>query len=868
MILPKYLRYSCPSIFLTNARSILPKIDDLRLTASSVNADVIIVTESWLHSMIDSDLLHLNFFDVFRCDRVARRGGGVCMWVKKKFKPCIIAPFSDVPSAIEVIFIHITCVKLSIILCGIYVPPNLDIVTHLRITDFIISEFDRLLSLYPDVKVVMAGDFNDFRSGFLSEQFGFVNTVHDSTRHTAILDQIWIDNDLRPHYAPSATVGPPIRNSDHNCVLLSPVFESMSDSHHSTVVWDYRTSHISEYLRRLSCTDFTEAVCSTTVDDMCVKFYDALIWPLSAIPRHVVHFSSNDKPWITPVLKLLINLRWNAFREKNWSAYLHYKMKVKMEISKAKRIWSKKQSMTTRGLWTIVKEVRGSKQNDPWHKLIDEHGSLDVLLNLLSTEFSKNFNLTMDSELLSLEEDSWSISVSAECVYHHLSHLSSRKAIGPDGFPPKLLNIGAQFLCQPLAVIFNRSIETQTFPNIFKCANVCPIPKQGSTSVSNFRPISLLSPISKIFERIVLAHVKTDLISCFGSNQHAYRPLGSTTTALVSLCDHITTALDRKETTAVNVYCLDLSRAFDKLQHHRLINYLRDCGLDHGFLRWLLSYLQSRSMRVKVKNVLGHSVAIPSGVPQGSVLGPFLFSAFMGSIDFSSEHVKCVKYADDVTIVETVAERRPSSITFEDCEKMFSQKGLVLNKSKCKLLRLKRSSSCNVYSKSGFIEVASVKILGITLTDNFKWDSSITANLKNASRRLYIIRCLKNFLSGHELVNVYHALITSLLMYASPCYGRLPRTLLDKFEIFQKRAHRLICGAACNCPFFPSLCSKFEAVAVNLLLSSEAHPHHPLHSFVPRRLPRSGHFFIPSCSSVRRLNSFFPWASILYNVKL
>ena len=150
-------------------------------------------------------------------------------------------------------------------------------------------------------------------------------------------------------------------------------------------------------------------------------------------------------------------------------------------------------------------------------------------------------------------------------------------------------------------------------------------------------------------------------------------------------------------------------------------------------------------------------------------------------------------------------------------------------------------------------------------TNRFKWHRQVSGVIKTASKRLYIIRCLKEVVTTRELVNIYHSLITSIFMYASPVYGRLPAKLLSKFERFQKRAHRLICGPSCDCDGFPMLSLKLENAAVELLLRSEASVQHPLNSFVPHRLPASRRLRLPTCVTTRRLNSFFPWASQLYN---
>ena len=451
----------------------------------------------------------------------------------------------------------------------------------------------------------------------------------------------------------TATVGPPLDKSDHNSVILRASLPCQFSQHgrRQTIVWDYRESNVFQFFQCLSATDFDIISQESTVDQMCSHFYELLSYPLSKIPHDVVYFSSRDKPWMTPLLKFLINKRWNAYRDRNWAVFRHYKLKVRSEILKAKRIWCHKQSQTTRGLWNVVRSMRGSGSKDQWKHLIQENGGLTQLLNALTTVFSNNFN-TGKVDLLPLSDQEWNLHISPQTVYAHLSKLKSNKASGPDSIPARLFKLGAQFLCAPLAEIFNLSIRTKMFPLCFKRAHVSPIPKNSNPCVQDFRPISLLSPLSKVFERIIFEQIKLQLFSCYGSQQHAYRPLGSTTTALIDFYEQITKALDCKDIPHANVFCLDLSKAFDQLHHHHLLNYLCTKGFNHGFLKWLRSYLSFRAMRVKVLNTLGPVFDIPSSVPQGSVLGPFLFAAFMGSVDISFMNVRCIKYADDVTLVE------------------------------------------------------------------------------------------------------------------------------------------------------------------------------------------------------------------------
>ena len=228
--------------------------------------------------------------------------------------------------------------------------------------------------------------------------------------------------------------------------------------------------------------------------------------------------------------------------------------------------------------------------------------------------------------------------------------------------------------------------------------------------------------------------------------------------------------------------------------------------MNHGFLRWLQSYLHARGFCVKICDRLGPVTAARSGVPQGSVLGPYLFAAFMGSISFPQSNVQCVKYADDITLIESISRNQASvsSISIATCASLFDQRGLMLNRNTCKLLRIIRSPNAISTVDCNFKNVDCVKTLGFIFTRRLDWKAQISNILKLASQRLYVIRCLRNSLTSLELIRVYHALITSIIVYASPACGKLLATLFEKLERLQ-RLHRLICGHACACDGFQSV---------------------------------------------------------------
>ena len=791
----------------------------------------------------------------------------MCAWIHERLSPVLYTPQNSVTSSVEILFIELLTGRSKLLCCTLYVPPGLSKHEHDIITSYLSEEFDSLLAVRPDERIILAGDLNDFKTAFLNEQFNLINKVITPTRCDAILDQIWVNECLNDQYLKAAAVGPPIGNSDHNTVLLRSLYQERADDadYLSFVpVWDFRESFLSAYLDRLSKTDFSSLSYGSTVDDMCDDFYELLRHCTSVIPCKYVRFSRNDKPWVSPVLKLLINERWAAFRRHDWQKYQHLKAKVKSEIERSKKLWGERQASTAKGLWNIVNETRGARAKESLSSLMSKFQHVGKFLEALTNEFIGNFNFDSDEQPVSLENQSWNISLSPEAVYNKLRCINLKKATGPDLIPARLLRVGAVFLCKPLCEIFNRSLITKSFPEIFKMALISPIPKKPSPSLADLRPISILCIIGKVFEQLVLDYMKYDLCRCYGAEQHAYRPLGSTTSALVEINHHIAHFLDMKSTLAVRVLCLDLSKAFDRLQFHRLINHLCQVGLNQSFLQWLKSYLSGRRFRVKIKSQYGPAVDIPSGVPQGSVLGPHLFAAFMGAIKFNANNVRCIKYADDVTLVEAIVQPTQDLISLPHVRSVFLSVGLMLNESKSKELFIHRSRN-TVTQNSDFQRVESVKILGMTLSCDVKWNLHIKDVLKRASRRLYVIRCLRNVLSPRDLVRVYHAIITALFLYASPALGRLPLSLINKLESFQRRAHRLICGRHCDCNLFPALTDRFLSAGLKLLKASEESKHHPLNPLVPHRLQRSQHLSVPFASTGRFSNSFFPWISIELN---
>ncbi len=218
-------------------------------------------------------------------------------------------------------------------------------------------------------------------------------------------------------------------------------------------------------------------------------------------------------------------------------------------------------------------------------------------------------------------------------ITDQLSSLNTSKSTGPDGINNKILKSLAVELAIPLATLFNYSLEKGVFPHLWKCANVVPIHKKDSKhECSNYRPISLTSSISKIFEKCIHKHLYNHLVdhSLITPLQSGFIPGDSTTFQLIDLHNFVSKSLDKGKEVRT-VYC-DISKAFDKVWHRGILAKLFAVGVRGKLYDWIASYLQSRSQRVIINNATSSEQSLLAGVPQGSVLGPLLFTVYINDI--------------------------------------------------------------------------------------------------------------------------------------------------------------------------------------------------------------------------------------------
>ena len=379
--------------------------------------------------------------------------------------------------------------------------------------------------------------------------------------------------------------------------------------------------------------------------------------------------------------------------------------------------------------------------------------------------------------------------------------LKVKTSTGPDGISSYMLWNTSLSISSSLCKVFNLSLSTGCFPTLWKSSNITPVYKAGNKNLAtNYRPISLLSIPSKILERIVhnrlLSHLTTN--SILSPGQFGFRPGSSTQEALLSATHDWQRYLDLGLSTAA--LFLDMSKAFDKVPHCQLLRSLSAVGVSGPLLKWFESYLSQRSQRVVLNGHSSCSIPVRSGVPQGSILGPLLFIVYINSLAelHFSPGSTLILYADDILLYHPLCKNRISSSFQVDVDLLsnwITSSGLAINPTKSSLLVISRCRSKPqvhvTINSSPVASVDSVKYLGVTITNDLKWNTHIAYTCKSAKRRLGLL--YRNFRQADQrtLSQLYKALVLPKLDYCSCVWDPATLTLINRMESVQKFAAKL-----------------------------------------------------------------------------
>ena len=315
-------------------------------------------------------------------------------------------------------------------------------------------------------------------------------------------------------------------------------------------------------------------------------------------------------------------------------------------------------------------------------------------------------------------------------VLEMLLSLDTTKSSGPDGISATMLKQTAVSIAPGITKLMNESIRSGNFPNAWKTSSIVPIPKGNNhTSVSNYRPISLLPILSKLLEKHVHCIISNHLSvhHPIALQQWGFQPKKSSVSALIDVIHEWSTALDNGH--EICAVFFDLQKAFDSVPHKSLMHKLSSIDLDPFILRWICSYLMYREQYVVLNGERSATCKVTSGVPQGSVLGPLLFLIYINdSIRSTALNGNSITlYADDLLLYRVIN-------NVQDCEhvqqginsigRWVDENNLHLNSSKCKAMVITRRRSkatpipvLSLYGQA-LERVEEYKYLGVILTSN------------------------------------------------------------------------------------------------------------------------------------------------------
>jgi len=403
--------------------------------------------------------------------------------------------------------------------------------------------------------------------------------------------------------------------------------------------------------------------------------------------------------------------------------------------------------------------------------------------------------------------------LSNEEVSKIIDGLNSKNSSGHDGVSVRLLKYVKHTLLDTLTCIINQSIFHGTFPDELKIAKVTPIYKNGKKeNIGNYRPISVLPSVSKVFEK-ALANQLTDYLEenkYLPSNQYAYRSLHSTEHASLEFVDKLLKMLDDDQV-PLSVF-IDLSKAFDTLDHTILLEKLKYYGVMNKSLQLLSSYLENRKQYVYWNNSASEYKDITIGVPQGSILGPLLFILYMSDFQFSSNIFEFVCYADDTTLyTNRNTDELVLNSEINKVANWLKLNKLSINPKKTKLMTF--SYRRNIPDPSIYLDnekIASVdefNFLGLTLDKHLSWKPHINKIVNKLSRTNFILSKLKNFLPINILRLMYFSLFQCHLNFGILNWGHTI-TSSDILTKLQKRSIRIITNSPYRChttPLFKAL---------------------------------------------------------------
>lgn len=828
-----------------NIASALSKMDIMELTLADLKQskntpDVICLSETFLKSGHEHCFSLTNYELASFYSRPNKRGG-VCILVLKGLnykKNISIARHakSNVFECCAVEFPH----NNLIIIC-LYRTPTSDVNIFLNNLDSLLHE----LNSNRKKKIVVLGDLNintlkadkvtkDLQD--LTKNYNMTIHINEPTRRSSCIDHILsnIDN------TSSSVVH--LGLSDHETAqMLNFSVENKKQNQKAIYISkrDYSPDNIKIFKTCLKGLSFSEVLLEKDLNKAFDIFHEMIqLFYKLCFPKVKVKIQNNTNRnnWITSGLRLSCRtkrtLRIRYYKSKNNKHkhdYMKYSKLLKKCISQAQKNkngnFINNSKNKTKAAWQIIKD----KDNHDSNKDIDcitinNQKIYDPML--IAEAFNTHFIETSNEpSILSANQSNFKPEMSVNALgcslylkpvtndelRKHILSLNNTKSEGPDEICTDVIKKCIDELTPILTYLVNLSFERGEFPVRLKNSHIKPIHKKGcKNDIANYRPITLIPIISKIFEKCMFDRLMSYCrnFNIINKHQYGFQKQKSTTLAMFALFQEVITSVDLKKLTTV--LFLDMSKAFDLVNHSILLRKLEGIGVRGLPLQWFESYLQNRQQCVIITKTNKDNLKTSynskylinkSGVPQGSVLGPLLFIIYINDIVNVTRH-RSILFADDISIIVTnnlkdglTKHEAEINNTLSNIIEWLDKNKLRINLNKTNFIQFNNLRQCNLhisYKNTGINEANSVKFLGINVDKSINWKLHVESVCDKVNRFVYVLKRLRHITDRSTILTAYHAYVTSILRYGLILWGN--SVDVHKAFVTQKKCVRAIFG--------------------------------------------------------------------------
>ena len=827
------------SIISANVRGLQTNIGDL--THSFVmpyGPDIVATVETFLNDQVPNNYGRINgYSNWFRKDRVIREKGGIAVCFRKNLH---VQPLEvNIPQHLEVSFFKIWINKDDVILfCTCYRPQW----QGREPIEFLQQNLDNLLYEHSCKHLVVVGDMNQhlvMRSfEDLLTTYGLTNHVNFPTHDSgSSLDPVITDIDE------SLVSCRPLRNvgsSDHRAIFTTINIHPVCDDALNRKTWLWKQGDW-QGLRKVLMEIPWDNILVGNVDEQ-VDIYTKTILDKTNlfIPHRSYKSKPADQPWFGYQCRVAADEKcksWNRYKrfptQQNKQIHVDACKRMKQVQQWAIGRWQEdiktkltRRSVGTKDWWNLINQQQGLDNEDSIPPLSKPDGTAAISgtekAELLASHFANKMRIPdpscsppvlpsrTNARLTTCHTNEYE-------VRKLLKKINVNKALGPDSISPHILKKCASQLAAPLARIFNTCIEQQVWPKLWKKARVVAIHKKNSrTLVENYRPISLLSIIGKIYEKILTKRLTDHLDNhhLLSLKQFGFRKNRSTADMLLQMTSLWNKSLDKGEYTYV--IALDIAGAFDRVWHEGLISKMKCLGIDGELLGLLESYLQDRKLEVVVNGYTSNEYAIKASVPQGSVLGPLFWNIYFDDILHLIREAHA--YADDCTLHFTCNQdnHHHTILRINETLKLIVKWGkrwqVSLAPEKTQLMIISRRTIPpnlpNIRLENKVIEYqSSINILGIQFDNKLSFTDHVKDLAARTARKLACLRRIARFLDYKGCMNVYNSQIRSVMEYSPLVWSSCPASYLRLLDKVQERVQRIVISKCINeePPIFQSL---------------------------------------------------------------